>query len=557
MKIGKKLVLSFLIVTVLAISAAIVSVDFLISNNKSASHSLEYYGFAQGDMGKLLSEFQSQRAIVRDIIFLTDDAEILEARNQLETVQKNIDIYLPQMEAYLATDQGKTYFKNIKSNIESYNKIRDQVVELGIQNKNDEALRLFRSEGIPITNDIISDVEEIFNIKITEGNNALSSMDSATNTAITIVLIVAVVAVGLAIIIAISIANSISKPVVLMVKAAKQMAQGNLEVCIEYESENEIGVLAKAMINFMETLKIIVKDCDFVLDELADGNFTVSSKAEKSYIGDFKSILNSMMKINKSLSDTLHQIGQASNHVASGSEQLSSGAQDLANGATDQASSVEELLATITDISDKVTKNAEYAQNAKAETNKTAEDVMLCNQKMQNMTDAMVHIADMAGKINNIIKSIESIATQTNMLSLNASIEAARAGEAGRGFAVVANEIRNLAEESAEAVKNTTKLIEETEHAVKEGTGIANETAESLISIVESVRDVAGLIEQMADASDEQSLSINQVTQGVEQISDVVQSNSATAEESAAASQELSAQAQLLNELLDKFKLES
>jgi len=213
------------------------------------------------------------------------------------------------------------------------------------------------------------------------------------------------------------------------------------------------------------------------------------------------------------------------------------------------------LSATIMEISDKVTTNADISKVANQLSNETSQEVQNGNQHMQKMTQAMTEISETSGEIGKIINTIEDIAFQTNILALNAAVEAARAGAAGKGFAVVADEVRNLATKSAEAAKNTTDLIEQTVSAVANGSKIADDTANSLLAVVEKTSKVNSLIGEIAKASEDQATSISQVTLGVEQISGVVQSNSATAEESAAASEELNAQADMLRDLVSQFKI--
>lgn len=349
--------------------------------------------------------------------------------------------------------------------------------------------------------------------------------------------------------------KGIKKPLEELEVVASGIAQGNLEHEITYESKDEIGSLAQSFRQTCDSLNTVITDLRYLMDEMADGNFNIHTTSEESYVGDFNPILQSIRKMNRNLSSTLTQINESADQVASGSDQVSSGAQGLSQGATEQASSVEELAATINEISNMVSESAEHARQASGQVSRAGDEISVSNQSMNEMMEAMAEITQKSNEIGKIIKTIEDIAFQTNILALNAAVEAARAGEAGKGFAVVADEVRNLASKSAEAANNTTHLIEGAIHAVESGTKIAKHTAETLAATVESAASAVTTVEKISEAAEHQAESIQQVTQGVDQISSVVQTNSATAEQSAAASEELSGQAQILKELVSKFKL--
>ncbi|MCC8026474.1 MAG: methyl-accepting chemotaxis protein [Clostridium sp.] len=344
-------------------------------------------------------------------------------------------------------------------------------------------------------------------------------------------------------------------PVQGIVAAAEKISEGDLNVRVQAAAEDEIGLLAKAFQRMSAGLKTIVEDVQYLLGEMAEGNFDVKSKADEAYTGDFEKFRTSIDKLNQMLGSTLYQLNESAGQVSSGAGQVSSGAQTLARGATQQASAVEQLSVTINRISEQLRETAGNAQSAHEQAVHTGDTVAACNGQMEEMIAAMDEIGRRSSEIGKIIKTIEDIAFQTNILALNAAVEAARAGNSGKGFAVVADEVRNLAGKSAEASKNTAALIRGTMEAVENGSRIAGDTAASLVMVVEKTQAVAETVDKIAGASGRQAASVGEITQGIEQISSVVQTNSATAQESAAASQELSGQAQMLKELAGRFRL--
>ena len=363
--------------------------------------------------------------------------------------------------------------------------------------------------------------------------------------------------VGLLILIAISffLIKRALNPLQGIALAGKAVAEGNFDVKVSYDRQDEIGDLAAAIQSVMQHVREIISDLSDKLSELAKGNFRVSLENTEQYPGAYRPLLNSLQEISNDLNKTMVEIKTSAREVNAGAEQVSSGAQGLSQGATEQASSIEELSATVNDISEHIKKTAENTRLANTEAQNAGKEVSHSDKQMQQMKAAMENINQKSGEISKIIKTIDDIAFQTNILALNAAIEAARAGVAGKGFAVVADEVGNLAQKSANAAKDTTMLIEETLQAVEQGTVLADSTAESLQRVVTGAGKVTELVNQIAEASVEQSRAVEQVSTGIDQISSVVQSNTATAEESAAASEELSGQANILNELVGRFQL--
>ena len=338
------------------------------------------------------------------------------------------------------------------------------------------------------------------------------------------------------------------KPLQKVAEAGEKLSAGDFSMDLSYKSNDEIGVLMHSMNDVVERIRSIISDLSEKLTELAHGNFNLEMKNEEYYSGSYRPLFDSINNITADLSNTMAEIQQSA-------IQVNSGAQGLSQGATEQASSIEELSATVNDISEHIKKTAENTRLANVEAQNAGKEVSNSDKQMQQMKAAMENINEKSGEISKIIKTIDDIAFQTNILALNAAIEAARAGVAGKGFAVVADEVGNLAQKSANAAKDTTMLIEETLQAVEQGTVLADSTAESLQRVVSGTGKVNDLVNQIAEASVEQSRAVEQVSVGIDQISSVVQSNTATAEESAAASEELSGQANILSDLVRRFQL--
>ena len=371
-------------------------------------------------------------------------------------------------------------------------------------------------------------------------------------------MLIAIFAVGI-LIIFISMKKAtaqITKPLEDLNDTAQKLAEGNLQVQLNVVSEDEIGELADSIGKTVTRLKEYINYIDEISDVLgniSNGKLAISLKY--SYAGEFGKVKNALLNISESMIDVMKNIHDSAAQVGAGSEELARAAEVLTEGSQLQAAAVEELLATSMTVSEQVEDNKKDAEQSVTYSNEVTTMMEESQSQMQQMREAMNKIQDASNQVVTIIKTIEDIASQTNLLSLNASIEAARAGEAGRGFAVVADEIGKLANESADAVNLTRNLISVSLNEIKTGNEIADRVLESLSQSVNKIEDVNAMIQKSAYNATIQIESMNQIRDGVEEISKGIQDNSAMAEETSATSQELAAQVTTLNGLVNKFDL--
>ena len=342
-------------------------------------------------------------------------------------------------------------------------------------------------------------------------------------------------------------------PIGDVVGAAKSLADGDFDVNLVNDSKDEVGELAIAFADTAVVMKGIVSDLSRCMNEMAQGNFNISTNA--NYAGDFEEMKNAIDTFVVDISNTLRKIDDTAAMVSEGAVQISLGAASITDGATDQSSSIEELQATVTTVLGEVEKNAENAENASGRAEAVGHSIEDSNVQMERLVEAMNDIMEKSNQINEIIGAIESIASQTNLLALNASIEAARAGEAGRGFAVVATEVGNLASQSADAAKNSAQLISDAKEAIEKGKVLVDDTAAMLKESYDRTREVVGDIASISSASAYQAEAITQVEQAIGQIASVVEENTAMAEQSLASSEELANQAKVLKDLVNQFEL--
>ncbi len=559
MKLGKKLLLSFIIVAVIGSIGGIVATASLKSVDRQYSSALENFGFAQGDIGQAMLNIAQCQADVVKVVSYTEADDITKALNDVTACQDEYMEYVELVRQTLSDENAEGIFKEIESLTDQYIALRDEIINEG--NTTDAArshaaqLRL-ENELDPLYQNFYEKWEELEDYKTTKGDSESDRLTKLGTTMLVISVLLILAAITIATLFGVFLAKSISVPIRESAERLVKFSNGDFNSPLPKATSNdETKELIDAAGSTIGKLNRVIGDISYLLGEMAHGNFDVASRDSEAYVGDLAPVLTSLNQLNDSVNDALLQVDVAVEQVNAGGEQVSSGAQALAQGATEQASSVQELAATINEISGHIKDTAEHARTAENLDRDAGHELEICSAHMDELVSAMQAIDGKSKEISKVIKTIEDIAFQTNILALNAAVEAARAGSAGKGFAVVADEVRNLATKSQEAAKSTTSLIDETVKAVDDGTRISGETEESLRVVVQNSQKVLDAVAMISTATDEQSNAVAQVSTGIDQISSVVQTNSATAEQSAAASEELSGQAGLLKELVGKFNL--
>ena len=496
----------------------------------------------------LLNAMIAQTSLDMDRVVSTMATERENLLTNLETLKQLSPTYTADIEA-------------IEQDIQNAAAINDEIIRLCstfTQEAKTEAYQMYLDDYAPhfdlAAEKIIALYDRIEQDSLEQENNVVRAR-VVSHVFILIVTIVAAVVIGVLVRMML---HFIQTPLERVVDAMDALEQGDFERIGHepiYQSEDELGYMAKKISSTIAKINFIIDDLTHGLTNVANGNFTSDSKDPSQYTGAYKNIRDLMYNLVSMLNQTMYKVHEASEQIAGSASQVAHAAQGLGQGASEQASSVEELAATLLDISKQVDENTKNLVQAQRESQETVEELQNGSEKMKDMLNAMDEITSSSLQIEKIIKTIEDIAFQTIILALNAAIEAARAGQAGKGFAVVAEEVRNLAAKTTESSQNTATLIQQALTAVQNGKHIADETAESFNKIFKSIQQSTERTEQITKNSMAQDEAIHQTSQGVDSISSVIQTNSATAQESAAASEELSGQAQLLQQLLSQFTL--
>lgn len=561
MKVEARLKKAFNMIIIIASIGAVMGIVSLIVVVFNFEKAMKNYALPQGDIALFMNEYAECRSNTRGIIGYEEQDEIDLMVEKHETRVKNTKNRLKDIEETIVTDEGREAYDKIKAALDKYFEKEEQVIKLGAttdQERCTKAQKMAIEELTPLYEKLDAATLELMDINIEKEEEMEVICEVLEIGAIVLMVVLIVAAAIISKKIAKIIAKGIAKPLSKLEDRFTSFAEGDINSEFPtLDAKDEIAGLMNAANTMAERLQTIIADVERLCGEMSKGNFNVESECEDAYCGDLEELLIAINNMNSNVSAALKEVEEVSNQVNLGADNLAEAAESLAEGATDQAASVEEMLATMNTVAEGLRDTVTSVDEAYQQALDCAKDAQNSHREMGNMVESMNRINDTSRKIEYIISEIENIASQTNLLSLNASIEAARAGDAGKGFAVVADEIRTLAEQSAKSADNTRELVSNTLHEIQEGSRIAHKTADVLNGVVEAIQKIAETSKMLSENSQAQAESVEQADQGIARISEVVQSNSAAAEESYATSEELSAQAITMHELVAKFQLKA
>lgn len=558
-RIESRLVKAFAVTTSLTALAAVITLIALIITSVLYTNALNDYGFAQGDIGKAIAHFSEARSATRTIIGYQDENVIADAVKTHDEHKEAFEKSMKEVEKSIVTDKARKQYNEIQSNLDEYWELDASIISLGnttdIQ-KSTQAQTNASQNLAPQFNEIYNTLSDMMNTKVTAGDEE----DAILSMMVWVIALIVIIIVAAVMLFSIKTGKKLAKQIGSSLSTVsariETFAAGDLSSEFpEFERKDEINDMAITIKAMAENLKTILTDLSYGLSSVANGNFLAKSSCPELYVGEFETMKTSLEGLILKMRETLLQINEASEQVDAGSNQLAESATALAEGAMEQAGAVEELTATIQNVTAASEMSAKQVDDAYKEGLSYRKEAELGSEEMTNLISAMVKISEASKEIENIIAEIEDIASQTNLLSLNASIEAARAGESGKGFAVVADQIGKLATDSAESAVRTRALIQNALEEIEQGNTMTNKTKETLEQIVNGIEFLSDTSKNASESSYSQVETMQEVEKGIEQISSVVQNNSATAQETSATSQELAAQATSLKELIGQFTL--
>ena len=550
--------MTVLVMTLFLVLVALISTVVIRSNiekiTKVWSPSLEYLQ----DLETMTAKYrikQYQHLVESDAAVMNScEEEIKKLESQIQDTDAKLEAI---MSANSKAQKGQDDYEVANAAWEKYRGASDEILQLSREGKQQEASKL-------MTGEVYEDYKS-FSKKLTILRDKFQvELDQAKTMAnvCTVIIFIVIVAAGLAIAVVTTmigkiITNSITEPVKQIDAAVASLRKGELSnvEMLTYESEDEFGDTIRNLKEAMGILADYVSEISVEVKAIAQGDLTRNGDDITDFLGDFSELKTSLLYILKRFNSTLTEISNLAEQVSSNSSEVENASKSLADGATEQAGVIEELNATIDTVVDMAEDTAKETQNASARVKASANKANEEKEKMNELLTEMEHITEISKEIGNIITDIEDIASQTNLLSLNASIEAARAGEAGKGFAVVADQIAKLAADSAKSAVNTRDLIDKTLVEIEKGNTITRTTAESFNQIIEDMKSFAELAENTMEKANSQAESLEQIGQGIEQLSGVVQGNAASSEENTAISINLAEGAAKMHDRVNIFKL--
>ena len=550
--------MTVLVMTLFLVLVALISTLVIRSNiekiTKVWSPSLEYLQ----DLETMTAKYrikQYQHLVESDAAVMNScEEEIKKLESQIQDTDAKLEAI---MSANSKAQKGQDDYEVANAAWKKYRGASDEILQLSREGKQQEASKL-------MTGEVYEDYKS-FSKKLTILRDKFQvELDQAKTMAnvCTVIIFIVIVAAGLAIAVVTTmigriITNSITEPVEQIDAAVASLRKGELSnvEMLTYESEDEFGDTIRNLKEAMGILADYVSEISVEVKAIAQGNLTRNGDDITDFLGDFSELKTSLLYILKRFNSTLTEISNLAEQVSSNSSEVENASKSLADGATEQAGVIEELNATIDTVVDMAEDTAKETQNASARVKASANKANEEKEKMNELLTEMEHITEISKEIGNIITDIEDIASQTNLLSLNASIEAARAGEAGKGFAVVADQIGKLAADSAKSAVNTRDLIDKTLVEIEKGNTITRTTADAFNQIITDMESFAELAENTMEKANSQAESLEQIGQGIEQLSGVVQGNAASSEENTAISINLAEGAAKMHDRVNIFKL--